>query len=654
MNNPLCFLAFFWLLFVFAIPLTNGQTVQSLVEEGDKEFASGNYQSASVYYRKAIEKNTRISGIFYKYAESLRLNREYSSAEKWYRHVINQDEQVFPLSVFWYAEMLKNEGFYDKAGRYYQRFYKNNRQNKDLQYYILKSKYEAAVCRDILHKQPLAGISGIIFADTSINSVYSEFGAFEVNDSVLYFSSSRPVNNAAGSPFKSVIYFSRKENGFWQQSLSADSILNSGNSQNGNLMIDSSDNHGYFSRYPFSNSSEKCMIYRATLVNGNWENCMALPEDINIPGYNSTQPHISYTPMGKVLFFSSDRSGGYGKYDIWYSRINPDGSFGKPVNAGSQINSMDDEITPFYYEEDTILYFSSTWHGSIGGFDIFCSKGDLTGWSVPVNLGKPINSVTDDLYYWFNPVTRNAYLSSNRGNVSEISNETCCNDIYYYRLPFSHNDTLRMQKKIAAEAKITEGYIRQAKLLVPVNLYFDNDQPDPESTDSVTYSSYDILYNGYFAKINEYKDGFAVNLSLEQKDSAIAVIDSFFINDVEKGMKKLKQFLEVLGKVLVRGQNAEITLQAYASPLNTPEYNKMLSKRRIKCLKNFLESFNDSIFSSYFKSGRLVLHQVAFGETVAGAYISDDIHDLRNSVYSPPAARERRIELLTVEFLPYR
>jgi hypothetical protein len=208
-----------------------------------------------------------------------------------------------------------------------------------------------------------------------------------------------------------------------------------------------------------------------------------------------------------------------------------------------------------------------------------------------------------------------------------------------------------MRQKLEKEAEITSEYIIQAKKLVPLTLYFDNDQPDPESNDSTTLTSYDALFHDYMMKIEDYKEGYSYNLPLEQKDLLINEINSFFLGQVQNGMDRLENFLAILEIVLKRGQKAEIILQSYASPLNTAEYNQALSKRRIECLKNFLISYKDSVLLPYFQSNRLILLQISYGETAARQGISDDINDLRNSVYSPAAAKERRIELIAVEIL---
>ncbi|MCX6259017.1 MAG: tetratricopeptide repeat protein [Bacteroidia bacterium] len=642
------------LLLICQITILSGQNVKAWITSGDREFARGNYSGASVYYKKALEKNNNITEISFKYAESLRLNREYTNAAGVYRDILKNNEPDYPLALFWYACMLKSQGIYDKAAINFQRFYRNYRQNKEYQYYILKSRYESTVCGQLAENPVSVDDLNVTKLDTTVNSPWSEFGAVELPDSSLFFASFRPLNPADTGVFNANIFVSKKMNNNWQKALSAGQPLNSPLYQNANLSFDQESSTAYFSRCPIHDNHEKCKIYQASLVNGQWINIHALPAEINDPAANNIQPCIAATPFGRKLIFASDRQGGKGKYDIWYSPVNPDGSFGKPVNAGDMINSIDDEVTPFYYGADTVLFFSSTWHAALGGFDIFRSKGDFSKWELPVNLGKPINSSADDLYYWFNPVSRNVYFVSNRGAGSEAADATCCNDIYTYRLPFSRNDSVRMQRRKAEEARILGDYIHQAKELVPLNLYFDNDQPDPKSTDSTTRSGYDVLYDDYMHKTEEYRSGYSDGLKGSEKTTAEDEINSFFIDQAEKGMDKLLRFLPVLLELLEKGQTVRITLKSYASPLNTVEYNELLSKRRIDCLQNYLLSYDNHAFQTYIRNGRLKLTLLAFGKSVANPTVSDDIHDLRNSVYSPSAARERRIELVDVEVSPER
>lgn len=142
-------------------------------------------------------------------------------------------------------------------------------------------------------------------------------------------------------------------------------------------------------------------IYSSRLVNGKWQKLQKLNENINTKYWES---HASFSPDGKFLFFSSNRKGGYGGLDIYKAPRIAGGEWGVPVNLGPIVNSPYNEDTPFISTTDNKLYFSSLGHDGMGGYDIFVSE--LIGpetWSNPVNMGYPVNSTDDDLFFCPDP-----------------------------------------------------------------------------------------------------------------------------------------------------------------------------------------------------------------------------------------------------------
>ena len=145
---------------------------------------------------------------------------------------------------------------------------------------------------------------------------------------------------------------------------------------------------------------------------------------VNLEGYNSKQPFCSAD--GKYLFFSSDRPGGFGQFDIWYAVIREGGTIAEPVNAGPSLNSAVNEQAPFYHNSSNTLVFSSDRMPGMGGFDLFSAKGKEMQWSAPENMGHPINSSRDDLYFFAaekGSLLNKAIISSDRGS-------DCCLETY--------------------------------------------------------------------------------------------------------------------------------------------------------------------------------------------------------------------------------
>jgi hypothetical protein len=115
---------------------------------------------------------------------------------------------------------------------------------------------------------------------------------------------------------------------------------------------------------------------------------------------NFTEDHASFAPDRKRIYFSSARRGSVGGLDIWYSDCLPDGTWGEPVNMGKTINTANDETSAFVSPDGKKFIFSSTGHFNMGGFDIFSSAMMKSGeWSGPMNIGYPINTTKDNLYF---------------------------------------------------------------------------------------------------------------------------------------------------------------------------------------------------------------------------------------------------------------
>lgn len=152
------------------------------------------------------------------------------------------------------------------------------------------------------------------------------------------------------------------------------------------------------------------------------------PHKLNInTKYVECSPSLS--PDGNTLYFISDRPGGYGGKDIWSSERLSSGNWSEPVNLGSKINTAEDEESPFMMADGATLYFSSKGHNSMGGYDVFNSTLSDDGyWSVPENLGAPVNSTADDNYFITDSRGINAYYSSNK---MQTGNQNIFNVIFH-------------------------------------------------------------------------------------------------------------------------------------------------------------------------------------------------------------------------------
>lgn len=149
--------------------------------------------------------------------------------------------------------------------------------------------------------------------------------------------------------------------------------------------------------YLFKDDSHDGNIYVSHLQNGKWSPMAKLNKNINSEYYET---HASVSPDGKFLYFTSNRKGGFGDLDIYVSERTSGDSWGIPRNLGATINTNFNENTPFVSNDGSMLYFSSEGHNNMGGYDIFISQLSSNGdWSMPINLGFPINTTDDNIFY---------------------------------------------------------------------------------------------------------------------------------------------------------------------------------------------------------------------------------------------------------------
>lgn len=140
-----------------------------------------------------------------------------------------------------------------------------------------------------------------------------------------------------------------------------------------------------------------------------WSKPVKLGSDINTKAYET---HVAPTPDGRRLYFISDREGGYGGKDIYFCNLLPNGQWALAQNAGPVLNTEFDEDGVFMHPDGETMYFSSNGHESMGGYDILKSIQTDSGWSKPENLGYPINSIDDDVFFVTSPDGKRAYFSS--------------------------------------------------------------------------------------------------------------------------------------------------------------------------------------------------------------------------------------------------
>ncbi|MEO9871468.1 OmpA family protein [Ekhidna sp.] len=417
---------FFLLALVFvtiSFAQTNNVFVSRLLTLGDEDLKNAQYMSAIRNYKAALEESPSNMKAQYQLAECYRLIRDYESAEYHYEAIGAEQDIRFPLAGFYHAMMQKLKGRYDQALQNFKEFRKflaanELHEDEKYRYYYKQGKIEIDGCQLALNQITLVHPDYQFLAlGAPLNSEFNDYAAFSVgSDSIVCLTSARGsgkgslVDNQFGEAFADLFRFS-KQNGEWVEYDQSDRFEKIINTKFG-------DGSGSFNRernkFYYTNCDEDlgevCHIYVSKLVGGKWTEPKPLNLNINEYGFSSKHPNL--TPGGDTLFYVSDREGGLGELDIYMSLNAGDDNWGPPIHLGGQINTPFNEVSPFYDQNERVLFFASNGHRGFGGFDIYIARGTKFETAEIYNAGIPFNSYRDDIFFFMGK--GKGYLSSNR------------------------------------------------------------------------------------------------------------------------------------------------------------------------------------------------------------------------------------------------
>ncbi len=201
--------------------------------------------------------------------------------------------------------------------------------------------------------------------------------------------------------------------------------------------------------------------------------------------------------------------------------------------------------------------------------------------------------------------------------------------------------TFIYEEEVAADKKREEMAQLEKDLLKPITLYFENDRPDPRTTQETTNTEYIELYNNYMAARDNYVKSAGKNLTGTKRTDAENAVAQFFNDSIQTGHDRLVKFTNYLVDALEDGKQVEFTISGFASPLSNSSYNKHLSARRIESVLNYMKRAHGGVLAPYIdgqKSG-LTIHKVPEGQ-VNHSFSSNSTSE---TVYGLQAAKDRRI-----------
>lgn len=384
--------------------------------KADEKYDKYAYIDAVAVYEKVAEKGYKDEKMFQRLGNAYYFNAELTKAVKWYDQLFAMNAEQEPEYFYRYAQCLKANGNYEKADKILEEFNRKVKIDKRGILFESNKNYLEVI---------KANSNRFEIADAGINSVLSDYGSTILKDKVV-FASARDTGGVAKKTFK---WTNKSFTNLYSAVLMPDGSV--GKPERFQKNINSKFNEStpvftqdgktmYFTRNNFLDGKRRSdtkkvtllKLYKATLVDEKWQNITELP--FNSDEFSVAHPALSTDE--KNLYFASDMPGAFGQSDLFKVSINEDGTFGKPENLGSEINTEGRETFP-YISGDNELFFASDGRPGLGGLDIFVSKinSDLNFEEVQ-NVGEPINTKQDDFAFIINNKTRNGFFSSNREN----------------------------------------------------------------------------------------------------------------------------------------------------------------------------------------------------------------------------------------------
>jgi outer membrane protein OmpA-like peptidoglycan-associated protein len=582
------------------------------LKAADDAFKSGNIFGATDYYLEILKNDPAEKSILFNLAQSYYMARDYENAATAFRNAYTADSVTNVLALYYQGITTKMQGKYTEAVDIFKRFPKVYKGADALK---LKkwARTEIDGCNFAIKESKPDPSIRLTHLGTEVNSNYGDM-APALDGDTLFFSSVRSdtvIRDEKGSGKSDIALvklFASKVTGETYSKAERFSKLPTGGKHISNPDFSEDGTRFFYTLCEPNLVKPNCNIYLSQKKDGEWSEGEMLNSDINMKGCTNTQPFYTHANGNDVLYFVSDREGGKGGLDIWYSVVSKKGEFTPPKNAGARINTDRDEVTPFYDTKTRTLYFSSDGWISMGGRDIFRSQADASGKfnNTPENLGAPFNSPCDDYNYRFAGNSEKGYIVSNRPGIFSVRGKTCCDDIFEYR--YERRIYLAVKGHVINEA--TKEVINGAA----VNLSLRSDRATENdvvisSDTSKTETPYlfnlkpDKLYKltgikeGYFTSSQSFgtqgankSDTMEVNIYLKklEKNKAYRLNNIYYDFDKADLRPDSKATLDTLYTILTENPTIIIELSSHTDARGSEQYNLNLSQKRAESCVNYL------------------------------------------------------------------
>jgi len=592
--------------FIFAqnIKAQNYIQLKNAPEQLKKDFKNGkeyfdkkDYDKSVKLFSKILIKEPRFIDARIFLATSFDRQKKYDNAIAEYKNVLKTDTLYEPEVLLAIGRLLKSKDQYKDAAYYYARFIAltpatdNKRQ---------MAADEAGVCRFLANAMADKKDIHLYNLGPTINTSAHEYlPCLSVDGKTLIFT--RVINNNEDF-YQSIM----NDDGNWSHAVPIHELNTPMHEAGQTISADGRTLVFVACDYPDSYGS--CDLYISYLKKGVWTPAKNMGNIVNSTSWDS-QPSLSAD--GKVLFFTSSRRGGMGESDIWVTFKDANGNWKKPGPLAAPINDAGRSESPFIHPDGRTLYFRSDRKPGMGGFDLYMAKLDEAGkWSVPINLGYPINTSEDEGALIVSTDGTTAYYSSDVKNSADVTNYGK-NDIYRFTLPteFRPGKVTYLKAKVIDDAsgKAISANVQLQRLKTGTSLtdmMVEDDGiflvciPAGEAYAlNVSKPGYTFYSANFTMDTVTRTEPFDMTISLQKitgnnvPGNKPVVLNNIFFNTGSASLRQESEYeLNKLLAMLVENPSIKIQINGHTDDVGNEADNLKLSTDRAKAVYDFLKA----------------------------------------------------------------
>lgn len=492
-------LIYYIILFLFSISCT---AQIGRVHQADQLFEKFAFTKAVEIYQKAYQKKPENLYINQQLADCYMMLRKPEQALKHYKFIVENDDNIDANYYLMYAQSLRATGNYDDSKRWMKKYKRSGGVDDSRVKMFFKDPDYIDVLQQLKKQYAIEN-------NKVLNTKNSDYGAISFNNEIYFISArndfgkkDKEVYDWNNQPFLDIYKYNNETEKVSRISDSVNTKLHEGAvcfSPDGKYMYLTRSNFYKNKVRKDAKGTNNLKIYRSEKINKYWTE----PKPLFFSSDNYSIGHPCMSSDGKKLFFTSDMPGGFGGTDIYMAEVHDRGGLKKPENLGSEINTEGNEMYPYFHLAENKLYFSSDGHPGMGLLDVFAAEYDgKQDYKNIVNLGEPVNSMSDDFSFYIDNAGNTGFISSNRaGGIGD-------DDIYEFK---------------RVRDFILKGIVRDAVTLEPINqtkLILANKKGE---------IIFEILTNtdGYYEHIIKRNESYQLNADKPKYKNKIKAFDSF-------------------------------------------------------------------------------------------------------------------------------